>query len=298
MPVEVIPTGAALGAEIVGVDLSREPSPAEAASIEAAWRQHLVVLFRGQRLTDPQLVRFSRIFGDLDLGPAGEWAERGGSSAEEFPEVWVISNVVENGRPIGSLGAGEAEWHTDMSYVETPPKASVLYAIEVPPHGGNTYFANMYRALDELRPELRQRIEGRRANHSSAYTSAGELRAGQQAVTDVRAAPGARHPILRRHEETGRLALYLGRRTDAYIDGLPLDESESMLDELWAECTRPELVYMHEWRVGDVLMWDNRCVIHRRDAFAAASRRIMHRTQIRNRATAPADTICRPEAGA
>jgi len=283
MEIEVIPAGSALGAEIRGVDLGRDLSVRDFERIRSAWLEHCVVFFRGQAITDEELVRFSRRIGDLELGPASERAGSGGSSVAMFPEVWIISNVIENGVPIGSLGAGEAEWHTDMSYIEEPPIASVLHAIEIPDVGADTSFANMYEALAKLPSDLLQRIEGRFANHDSSFTSAGELRVGADPVGDVTRAPGARHPVILRHPETGRDALYLGRRTNGYVQDLPVGESEALLDLLWAECTRPELVYRHQWRIGDVLMWDNRCVIHRRDAFDPDSRRIMHRTQINAR---------------
>ena len=284
MTVEVVPTGAALGAEIRGIDLSRPLDDAAYAQIRAAWHDNGVVFFRDQRITDDDLVRVSRRFGDLEISPAGEWDGKGGSSAPAHREVWVISNVVENGRPIGSLGAGEAEWHTDMSYVDRPPIASALYALAIPEGQGDTWFADMYRALAELPASLRERIEGRLANHDSSYTSAGDLRVGAALVSDVSRAPGARHPMVLRHPETGRDALYLGRRTNGYVCGLPVAESETLLDALWAACTQSELVYRHRWRVGDLVLWDNRCVIHRRDAFDPDSRRIMHRTQINARA--------------
>ncbi len=283
MQIEVIPTGSALGAEIRGVDLGRDLSDRDIEWIRSAWLEHCVVFFRGQAITDEDLVRFSRRLGDLELGPASERAGAGGSSVAMFPEIWIISNVIENGVPIGSLGSGEAEWHTDMSYVDRPPIASVLHAIEIPDAGADTSFANMYEALARLPADLLKRIEDRFANHDSSSTSAGELRVGADPVVDVTRAPGARHPVILRHPETGRDALYLGRRTNGYVHDLPVGESEALLDSLWAECTRPELVYRHQWRVGDVLMWDNRCVIHRRDAFDPDSRRIMHRTQINAR---------------
>jgi taurine dioxygenase len=252
----------------------------EFGKIRSAWLRHSVIFFRDQNITDDDLVRFSRRFGDLEKGPASENARAGESSAPRFPEVWVISNVIENGVPIGGLGAGEAEWHTDMSYVDRPPIASVLHAMEIPDFGADTSFASMYEALDGLPTGLRARIEDRQANHDSSYTSAGDLRMGAEPVVDVTRAPGAKHPVVLRHPESDRDALYLGRRTNGYVLGLPVAESEQLLDSLWTECTRSELVYRHRWRVGDVLMWDNRCVIHRREAFDPESRRIMHRTQI------------------
>ena len=186
-----------------------------------------------------------------------------------------------DGKPIGALGDKEADWHTDMSYVDNPPIASALYALEVPPSGGDTSFANMYRACETLPAELRRAIEGRLANHDSSTTSVGETRIGAETVLDVRSAPGARHDMIRRHPETGGEALYLGRRRNAYVPGLELAQSEALLDALWAHCTDPAFAWTHQWRAGDLLIWDNRCTIHRRDSFDPASRRVMHRTQIR-----------------
>ncbi len=154
--VTVIPSGHALGAEIQGLDL-RNIGAHEFELIQRAWLDHLVVLFRGQQLNDEDLIRFSRLFGELDWAPVQETGRR---FVEGHPEIYVVSNVVENGAPIGSLGAGEAVWHTDMSYQEIPPKASMLYALAVPSEGGNTYFCNMYAAYDSLPSALRERISG------------------------------------------------------------------------------------------------------------------------------------------
>jgi taurine dioxygenase len=179
------------------------------------------------------------------------------------------------------LGDKEAEWHTDMSYVAEPPMASVLHSLEIPAKGGDTSFANMYKALETLPDDLRREIEGRVCNHDSSTTSVGELRAGAGAVVDVRVAPGAKHPMIRTHPATGGKALYLGRRLNAYVPGLDLAASEKLLDALWAHCTKPEFAWTHRWRVGDLLIWDNRAAIHRRDSFSGAERRVMHRTQIK-----------------
>jgi taurine dioxygenase len=182
---------------------------------------------------------------------------------------------------IGSLGAGEAVWHTDMSYLDDPPKASMLYAIEVPPAGGNTGFTSMYLAYEELPDGLKQRIAGRRVKHDGTYNSGGYVRQGVTPTDDPREAPGTYHPIVCTHPESGRKCLYLGRRRNAYIEGLELAESEALLDEVWRFATRDELTWYNTWRVGDVVLWDNRCTMHRRDPFDASSRRIMHRTQMK-----------------
>jgi taurine dioxygenase len=273
----VIPTGAALGAEISGVDL-RTIDDDGFAAIHRAWLDHLVLLFRDQRLGDDDLIAFSRRFGELDWAPVQETGRR---FVDGRPELYVVSNVVENGIAIGSLGAGEAVWHTDMSYLADPPKASMLYALEIPPSGGDTGFANMYAAYESLPDDLKRRAAGLRVKHDGTYNSGGYLRAGVTATDDPRAAPGMLHPLVCTHPETGRRCLYLGRRRNAYIEGLPLEQSETLLDEIWRYASRAEITWYNRWRVGDLVLWDNRCTMHRRDPFDPGSRRIMHRTQIK-----------------
>jgi taurine dioxygenase len=276
----VTPTGAALGAEVGGVDL-RSLSDADFAAVYRAWLEHSVLLIRGQVLSDDDLIAFSRRFGELDFAPI---QENGRRFVDGHPEIYVVSNVVENGEAIGSLGAGEAVWHTDMSYLEDPPKASMLYAIEVPPEGGNTGFTSMYRAYEALPEGLKRRLSGRRVKHDGTYNSGGYVRQGVTPTDDPREAPGMYHPIVCTHPETGRKGLYLGRRRNAYVEGMELAESEALLDEVWDYATRDELTWYNRWRVGDVVLWDNRCTMHRRDPFDAATRRIMHRTQMNGEA--------------
>lgn len=278
--VQVLSTGKALGAEIQGVDL-RDVSEQGFRVIHGAWLEHLVVLFRGQQLSDEDLIRFSRRFGELDWAPVQETGRR---FVEGHPEIYVVSNVVENGAPIGSLGAGEAVWHTDMSYQDIPPKASMLYALETPPEGGDTYFLNMYAAYESLPVALRERIAALSLKHDATYNSGGYLRQGMAAVDDPVRSEGVYHPLVTTHPETGRKALYLGRRRNAYIGGLAREESEALLDELWQRATREELSWGHRWRPGDLVLWDNRSTMHRRDAFDPGFRRILHRTQIKGKA--------------
>jgi taurine dioxygenase len=275
--ITIIPASQTFGAEILEVDLRTIDSD-DFSSIYQAWLDHSVLLFRGQNLTDEDLIAFSRRFGGLDWAPVQESGRR---FVEGHPEIYVVSNVIENGTPIGSLGAGEATWHTDMSYLQDPPKASILYALEVPPSGGNTYFTNMYRAYESLPDEVKRRIEGLALKHDGTYNSGGYVRQGITAADDPITSPGALHPVVCTHPETKRRLLYLGRRRNAYIDGLSLQDSESLLDQLWSYATREELAWHNVWRVGDLVLWDNRCTMHRRDPFDAGSRRIMHRTQIK-----------------
>jgi taurine dioxygenase len=275
--VRVQPTGAALGAHVEGVDLRALDSEVFGA-IHRAWLDNQVLLFREQHLTDEDLVSFSRRFGDLDEAPVQETGQR---FVDGHPEIYVVSNVVTDGVAIGSLGSGEAVWHTDMSYLPDPPKASVLYALEVPPDGGDTSFCSMQAAWDDLDEGLRRRVEGLRVKHDGTYNSGGYTRQGLTPTDDPRTSPGTFHPLVSVHPETGRRGLYLGRRRNAYVEGLSVDDSNALLDEIWAHATRESLTWRHHWRVGDLVLWDNRCTMHRREGFDAAARRVMHRTQIK-----------------
>ena len=275
--VDVIPTGAALGAEVRGVDLRNLDDAAFARVIEA-WHDHCVVLIRDQALSDLELIAFSRRMGDLDWAPVQETGRR---FVEGLPEIYIVSNVKVNGEPIGSLGDGEAVWHTDMSYLDVPPKASMLYSLEVPPTGGNTSFCTMYGIYEALPARLQNRIADLKIKHDGTYNSGGYVRQGVTPTDDPRISPGAVHPLVCIHPNTGRRMLYLGRRRNAYLVGLELRESEALLDELWSFVDRPEFAWEHVWRVGDLVLWDNRCTMHRRDAFDPNSRRIMHRTQVK-----------------
>jgi taurine dioxygenase len=271
---------APLGAEIAEIDLSKPLTRDDIDAVEAAWRERLVVVFHGQPLSDPQLIAFSRNFGELD--PPGP-NPYGQPFNKEHPELNVISNVVENGKLIGNLGDGEAVWHADMTYIDVPPKAAILYALEVPPPeaGGNTYFANMFAAYESLPADLKKAVEGKFAVHDASRNSAGMLRKGYKEVTDVRETVGAHHPVVRTDPKTGRKALFLGRRPNAYVLGLRVAESEALLDTLWAHATQPRFAMCHEWKVGDLLMWNNLSVLHRRDPFDPKTRRVMHRSQIK-----------------
>ena len=275
--ITVIPSGAALAADVVGVDLSLPISAELFAQIRQAWNDHLVLRFRGQKLDDPAFLKFARLFGELDKAPV----HAGKDVVNPFPEITVMSNIKVDGKSIGNLGNYEAVWHTDMSYNDLCPIGCALYALEVPPVGGNTGFANMYRAYDTLPAELKREIMGKTCRHDSSRNSAGELRKGAKEITDPREAPGAIHPIIRTHPETHKNALFLGRRQSAYIIGMPLDQSEDLLNRLWAHATQKEFEWSQVWKVGDLILWDNRSAMHRRDAFDANSRRLMHRTQIK-----------------
>lgn len=280
MSIAVRPVSPAVGAEIQGVDLARLGDD-DFAVIEAAWYRHSALVIRDQQLSDADLIRFSRRFGELDPPPVNE---NGKTFVADHPEIYVVSNVIgADGVPIGSLGAGEAVWHTDMSYLSEPPDASMLYALEVPPEGGDTWVCSMEAAFAALPDSLRERVRGLQIKHDGTYNSGGYLRKGLTATDDPMTSVGTPHPIVCAHPVTGRPVLYLGRRRNAYVMGLSREDSEALLDTLWHFATLPENAYSHRWRVGDLLMWDNRSTMHRRDPFDADSRRVMHRTQIKGK---------------
>ncbi len=289
MAISIKNLDATLGAEIDGVDVSKPLPQADIDAIEAVWRERLVVVFHGQSLSDPQLIAFSKNFGELDPPGPNPYGEPFNKAHPELnvnkahPELNVISNVVENGKPMGNLGDGEAVWHADMTYVDLPPKAAMLHALEVPPPeaGGNTYFANMFEAYETLPADMKKAADDRIAVHDASRNSAGVLRKGYKEITDVRETPGAHHPLVRTDPKSGRKALFLGRRPNAYVLGLEVVESEALLDALWAHATQPRFVMCHEWKLGDLLMWNNLSVLHRRDPFDPKTRRVMHRSQIK-----------------
>ena len=289
---EVVPTGAALGAEVRGVDLTLPVPDGIARVLREAWYQHLVLLFRDRELSNEAIMRTADIFGGSQGSAAHAYFKRNAGrfnpqQVDGFPEIFAVTNLDASGRPTvdnGGLGSHEVVWHSDNSYIEVPPAGSLLHALEVPVGGGgDTSFNNQYLAYETLPAELKQAIEGRSQVHDSSRNSAGVLRPGvtvPETPEDIR---GPAHPLVRVHPNTGRRALYLGRRRDwpsNYIVGLPNDESEALLDALWEHATRPELSWEHVWRDGDTVLWDNRCAMHYRTPIDPTRRRVMHRVQI------------------
>ncbi len=265
------------GTEIDGIDLSTI-GDGEFEEVYRAWVEYGVLRFRGQKLDDAQLEAFSARFGPLEKLPLRLTPEQ----EKQISSLYVVplSNITIDGKPIGGLGNGEANWHSDMTYEETPPPASVLLSVEIPAEGGDTQFCCQHAALEAMPESLRARLADLRIKHDASHTSIGKRRSGFDDVTDPIEVPGAIHPAIRRHEENGRDALYLGRREFAYIAGMTLDDSETLLDELWRYAALPQNVWTQKWNVGDVIIWDNRRVLHRRDAFPNHMRRMMRRCQV------------------
>jgi taurine dioxygenase len=283
---EVVSTGRAVGAEIRGVDLA-QPIPADlAAALRNVWLDRLVLLFRGQYLDAGQYLNAARIFGDPVEGGARRYMKAAGMQLEDqFPELTILSNLGEDGKPVkdnGGLGSLEVVWHSDNSYVEAPPAGSCLYSLEVPTHSGNTSFNNQYIAYETLPADLKQAITGKRSKQDASRNSAGVLRPGLKKPERPEEVPGPMHPLLRVHPDTGRTALYLGRRRiypSQFIEGFDEAESEALLARLWEHATDPSLSWTHTWRKGDFLVWDNRCAMHYREEVDETQRRVMFRTQ-------------------
>ncbi|MDC3343789.1 TauD/TfdA family dioxygenase [Pseudomonadales bacterium] len=275
---KVIPLTPNFVAEIQEIQLDRI-TDSEFERLYAAWLQYGVLRIRNQDLDDEQLQAFSQRFGPLEEAPFGRMPEAEKAKIKNR-FVTTLSNIKVDGKPIGGLGNDEATWHSDMTYSETPPPASLLLGIEIPDQGGDTHFADQRAALAALPAVLRQRIESLSVKHNAAHTSVGKLRPGFEAFDDPRDAPGAIHPMIKTHNETGKPALYLGRREWAYIPGMTVEESDDLLDALWTYVAIKEITWTQQWQPFDLIIWDNRCVMHRRDGFDQNSRRYMRRCQV------------------
>ena len=270
--------GQSFVAEVMDVDLGRI-SDSEFRVLYKAWLEFGVLRIRGQSLNDGELQRFSNRFGPLEEIPYGKISEEEKRKIKNR-YVTVISNIEVDGKPIGGLGNKEATWHSDMTYIEDPPPASILMSLEVPELGGDTHFSDQKAAYLSLPSELVSRIKNLSIKHNAAHTSVGDLRRGFDPIKDPREAPGAIHPIVRTHDETQEKVLYLGRRELAYVVGFALEESEQLLNEVWRYAAMSENVWTQQWEIGDVIIWDNRRVLHRRDGFDQSQRRLMKRCQV------------------
>lgn len=283
--IQIKPLTETFVADIEGVDV-RTISREQFDQLYQAWLDFGVLRLREQPLNEDELQAFSARFGPLEEIPMGRLPEEARKKIKNR-YVTQLSNIIVDGKPIGGLGNAEAAWHSDMTYIETPPPASVLLGIEIPDQGGDTYFADQNAAFDALPDELRNRVQNLTIKHDAAHTSVGSLRAGFESFDDPREAPGAVHPIVKTHGETSERALYLGRREWAYVPGMALEDSEALLDELWSYAALKSNVWQQQWQPNDLIIWDNRRVLHRRDDFDQNARRLMKRCQVLNRDALP-----------
>jgi taurine dioxygenase len=256
----IVPTTAPLGAEITGLDLGQVLSAEHVAEIQQALLDHCVLVFRDQRITDDDQVRFTRHFGT----PAEHVRKQ---RERRVKEIFIISNVTENGEPIGALGSALIDFHSDLSYLPRPGTISLLYAVEIPSEGGQTQWVDCRAAYQALPADRQRQLRTLRAVH-------------RHYVAEQNPPEPTVHPVVRRHPRTENLSLYVSPHLTSHIDGVPRDESDSLLRELYQHMDQPQFIYTHDWRVGDLIVWDNRPTMHRRLAFPDDQRRIMNRTQI------------------
>lgn len=274
---EIRPFDAVLGAEIIGIDLAKPLNDTDFARVHQAHLEHGVVVFRDQQLTPQQHIDFSRRFGELQIHVLRQFLLAG------HPEVFIISNIIENGQPVGLGDAGKF-WHSDLSYKEIPSLGSMLYAQELPSEGGDTLFASQQAAYDALPAELKKALQGKRAAHSYLARYDDEVFAGirrptltPEQIAEVRPAI---HPVVRTHPETGRKGLFVNENFTTHILDIPEDESRAPLQELYAHSAKEQFIYRHRWQDNDLVFWDNRALIHLATGCPAHLRRRMHRTTI------------------
>ncbi|HLH95370.1 MAG TPA: TauD/TfdA family dioxygenase [Xanthobacteraceae bacterium] len=274
----VTPLSRACGAEIRGIDLRRELTPAEVAAIKQAWGEHLVLVFRGQDISQEQQLRFAAYFGELGdrkQAPA-PLRSRTEGIYQDNKKILLVSNIKVDGQPIGAFGEGEFWFHIDSGYTPRPYKYTFLFALELPSTGGNTMFSNMYKAYDAVPSALKQKLEGRKALHIHEYKRAEKADLG----ADISGIPHYHHPVFITHPDTGRKTLFVDRLMTARIEGFAAEESDAILAQLYEIGERKEFIYEHIWKPGDFLMWDNRCTIHARTDFPKTERRLLRRCTV------------------
>jgi len=270
MTLHVRQLGPGFAAEISGIQLSGALSDADIEAFRQAWIENKVAVVPDQHLSDDDLLAFTKRMGPLFTHVRSMF------HSKEHPEIMFVSNLKEDGRPLGSLGDGDLGWHTDQCYTAQPCWATLLYGIEVPEDGGNTYFADLCAAYDSMPADLRKAAEGKRVVYSvlaETVSKKSPLTAEQRART-----PDVTQPLIRTHPYTGRKALYVSPNHYVRIEGMAQDESDALFGRLADWIGREEFVYSHHWSVGDVVLWDNAAVVHRRDAFPTTQRRFLKRT--------------------
>ncbi|MGH8263043.1 MAG: TauD/TfdA dioxygenase family protein [Steroidobacteraceae bacterium] len=279
MSLVVKPLSPALGAEIAGVDLRDDLSAQTIAQIVDAWHRHLVLLFRDQSLSEDDQIRFARHFGVLQQRTRPPEARNEASHLKHPELTMLVSNIRENGKLIGSLPDGEMHFHSDQCYLEKPAKGTFLYAIEVPSAGGDTLFLNMYKAYETLPLELKARVDGRKALNAYLYDST--TREVNGSKLDLASHPHYVQPIVRTHPDTRRKALYINRLMTLSVEEMDERDGGALLDQLFAHIEQDQFIYAHHWRVGDLVLWDNRCTLHARTDFSDKERRMLRRHVVR-----------------
>ena len=277
MDLSVSPVQGRFVAEIAGVDLSQPMTEERFAPIHDAYLEHSILVFRGQDLSNEQHIAFSRCFGELEIHTAKHWL------LPDFPEILVLSNRGEQGtKPIVN---GGAYWHSDITYKTKPPLGSLLYALDVPPEGGDTLFADMYAAYETLDDETKTRIEGLDAIHryGDRYRkmASGDKDRPPLTLEQLAEVPDVVHPVVRIHPQTGRKALFVNEGFTIGMAGLPEAEGKALLDTLFSHSVQPAHIYRHRWQAGDLVAWDNRCTMHCATDYDLHYVRAMHRTTVR-----------------
>jgi taurine dioxygenase len=277
MDLKITPLSPACGAEISGVDLTRDLPDATIEAIRKAWDEHLVLVFRGQTITQEQQLRFAARFGELgNRKQAPEpLRDRAEGIHQTDPKVLLVTNIKVDGKPIGAFGDGDMWFHIDSGYSARPYRYTFLYALELPATGGNTLFSNMYNAYDAVPPALKEKLAGKKALHIHEYK-----RTEQADLTDISRAPHYFHPVFVTHPNTGRKSLFVDRLMTARIEGVSAEESADILEQLYEIGERPEFIFEHVWQLGDFLMWDNRCTIHARTYFPKEEKRLLRRCTV------------------
>jgi taurine dioxygenase len=274
-PFRVAPISSVMGGEVRGIDLALPLTEGTFADIQAAFHRYKLLRFPAQRLSEAQQVAFSRSFGDLQIHVLDQFRH------PQHPEIYVLSNVDKTGQTTGRHpDRGTLVWHSDLSFQRHPALATILYGIDVPRRGGETLFADMVAAYEALPESKKRQIEGVRAIHDLDYS---RTRAGEPPMTPAQRAeaPPVDHPLVRTHPDTGRKLLYISHHV-SHMAGMPVDEGRALLEELMAHATQERFVYRNTWQSGDVVMWDNRCTMHRATEYdAAEERRIIHRTVVK-----------------
>jgi taurine dioxygenase len=276
--IQVTPLSPACGAELSGVDLRRPLSERQVRAIKDAWGKHLVLVFRGQELSQEDQLRFASYFGELGSRKKAPAALRGRAEGiqQDHEKVLLVTNIKVDGQPIGAFGDGEFWFHIDSGYSERPYKYTFLFAQELPSTGGNTMFSNMYKAYEAVPPALKEKLKGKKALHIHEYNRAKQANHSG----DISAIPHYFHPVFITHPDTGRKTLFVDRLMTTRIEGMSAEESDAILQQLYDIGERRECIFEHVWKLGDFLMWDNRCTIHARTDFPKEERRLLRRCTV------------------